>query len=404
MVQRAKNVYHLLVAILANTIHGFPARKLTVIGVTGTDGKTTTSSLIYHILKTAGKDVSLISTVGAYIRDKTFDTGFHVTNPASLALQKFIRYIVKNEGLQKQRYLVLEVTSHGIDQNRIWGIPFSIAVLTNITHEHLDYHKTYDNYIRTKVRLLQRAKIAILNKDDPSYPLVRSQITNPTSRIITYGLKDAEVNAKNSAYKSKYAGSFNHHNELAAIAVCKELGIPEDIVKKSLDSFILPVGRLEVVYKKDFTIMIDFAHTPNAFEQLLSSIKSKGKGRLIHVFGSAGERDRSKRPEMGEVAGKYDDVIFLTSEDPRSETVEKINAQIKQGIDSGSSTRMTIEEIPDRQEAINAAVKMAKKGDFVVITGKAHEMSMNYGKGEQPWSDFSAVEIALKNKQIIQNK
>src|SRR5258708_7644628 len=171
MFRKIKNWYHLCVAILACIRYGFPAKKLIVVGVTGTDGKTTTVNLIYHILKTAGKRVSVVSTVGANINGEASLLGFHVTNPDSLSLQKFLRQAVS--GIKaKENYMVLEVTSHGLDQYRVWGIPFRVAVLTNVTSEHLDYHKTYENYVKTKVRLLQMANIAVVNKEDGSYRLV----------------------------------------------------------------------------------------------------------------------------------------------------------------------------------------------------------------------------------------
>lgn len=403
MWQKSKNLYHLFVAAAINTIHGFPAKKLKIIGITGTDGKTTTVNLIYHILKTAGKNVSAISTVGAYIGDKNYDVGFHVTNPSSIALQSFLKKIKKIGEGGKENYLVLEVTSHGIDQNRIWGIPFAIAGLTNITHEHLDYHKTYNNYLATKVKLLKRAKVAVINKDDESYEPVKSKL----SKFITYGLnKDADVNNSVIQFNSNLPGLYNTYNCLLAIAICREIGISNENIKKGIATFISPNGRGEIIYKKDFTVMIDFAHTPNALEQLLSTLKSNVKGRLIHVFGSAGERDKSKRPLMGKTASKYDDLIILTSEDPRKERVEEINKEIKQGILKGfltvnpsdASTYVKVFESVDRQDAINSAISMARKGDIVVITGKGHEKSMNYGKGEVKWDEFEAVNQALKKE------
>ncbi len=393
MWQKTKNIYHLAIAVLANAYFLFPSRKLTVIGITGTDGKTTTTSLIYHILKTAGKEASLISTVAAYVGDQTFDTGFHVTNPSSIPLQKFIRQIVLLGKGGKENYLVLEVTSHGIDQNRIWGIPFAIAGLTNITHEHLDYHKTYENYVSTKVKLLKRAKVAVVNRDDGSYGLVSEKLKSQNSKIITYGLKkNAEVNLTTMPFKTNLLGEYNLYNCLLAIAICRELGIAEKDIQKGIATFTPPLGRGDVVYEKDFTVMIDFAHTPNAFEQLLSAIKPRVKGRLIHVFGSAGLRDNTKRPLMGKAASTYDDVIILTAEDPRGEKVEDINKQIKEGMRG----EVMVMEIPDRKKAIESAIAMAKKGDFIVITGKAHEKSINYGHGEKPWNEFEVVEVGLK--------
>ncbi len=390
MWQKAKNVYHLGVAILANIRYGFPGRQLVTIGITGTDGKTTTSSLLYHILKNAGKDVSLISTVAAYIGNKTFDTGFHVTNPSSVPLQQFLKKIVR---LKKGSYLVLEVTSHGIDQNRVWGIPFAIAGITNVSHEHLDYHKTYENYLKTKAKLLKWAKIAVINKDDMSYRMLKKELAEKKD-IITYGLgKDADINPTTMKFTSSLPGEYNTYNALLAIAICQKLGLTEAEIRKGIETFSLPKGRAEIVYKKDFTVMVDFAHTPNAFAQLLPAVKPV-TGRLIHVFGTAGQRDKSKRPEMGKFSSHFADVSILTSEDPRSENIADIFADIKKGMNEKSQ----IYEIPNRQEAITKAILLAKKGDMVVITGKGHEQSINYGNGEEPWDDGLAVKKAIQER------
>lgn len=396
MWQKTKNIYHLLIAFLASTYFRFPGRKLKIIGITGTDGKTTTTSLVYHILKTAGKQVSLISTVAAYIGDTTYDTGFHVTNPSSIPLQRFLRAIAKLGTGKQENYLVLEVTSHGIDQNRIWGIPFAIAGLTNITHEHLDYHKTYDNYLATKARLLRKAKVAVINKEDISYPFIAKKLQS--KKVITYGFKkDADVNLSTATIKTSLPGAYNMYNCLLATAICRELGVSIEDIQKGISTFVPPTGRTEIVYDNNFTIMIDFAHTPNALEQLLMAIKPQVKGKLIHVFGSAGLRDHTKRPLMGKAASMYDDTIILTAEDPRTENVADINAQIKAGMPKGVKEVM---EISDRQEAITKAIQLAKKGDFIIITGKGHEKSMNYGHGEEAWNEFQAVKKALKNKRI----
>lgn len=420
MMQKLKNIYHLGQAMAANILYGFPARKLTVVGVTGTDGKTTTASLIYHILKTAGKRVALISTVGAWIGDTVFDVGFHVTNPATFALQKFIRQIA-DEG---NKYLVLEVTSHGIDQNRVWGIPFRIGVLTNITREHLDYHGTFEHYARTKFRLLRTADAAILNRDDESWRLFRSrreQKDGNDQRVITYAKLDrgADLTPRKFPFETKLIGEFNISNCLAAIAAARELGVGDAVIRKAVASFAAPVGRQEIVYDKDFRVMVDFAHTPNGFAQMLPAVRKMTKGRLIHVWGAAGKRDKSKRPVMGAESAKYADIIILTAEDPRDETVEGIAEEIVTGFPDGwvKRDRMTgeMDEKPDereskkskvksqktfsiissRKEAIGFAISMAKKGDTVVCTGKSHEKSINYGHGEEPWDEFSVIREAV---------
>lgn len=391
MWQKIKNIYHLFVAIFANLIFLFPARRIEIIGVTGTDGKTTTVNLIYHILKTAGKKVSMISSINAVIGGKVYDTGFHVTTPSSFALQKFLRKA-------KSEYFVLEITSHAIDQNRVFGIPFEIGVLTNITNEHLDYHKTYDNYLKTKASLLKKSKICVVNSDDISYTLL-SEVKSKKlpENWVTYGLSESsDYNPKTFDIKTaRFVGDFNKYNVLAAVATCISLGVNPEIIKKALSSFHMPIGRVDFVYQKDFSIMIDFAHTPNAFEKILSTVRPITKGKIIHVFGSAGERDVLKRPFLGEISSKYCDILVLTAEDPRNEDVNKIIAEIEVGIKREDAE---VIRIPDRREAIEAAVQMAKKDDLVLITGKAQEGSMTTGQKELPWDEFAVVDQALKNR------
>ena len=395
MWQKLKNIYHLFTAIAANFIFWFPAKKLNVIGVTGTDGKTTTVSLIYHILKESGQKVSMLTSIGAMVGDKKYDTGFHVTTPDSFSLQKILRRAVS----AKSKYFILEVTSHAIDQHRIWGVPFAIAVVTNITSEHLDYHKNYDKYLKTKAKLLKLSKTAIVNRDDLSYKFLKEEVKNNNRKNwITYGLtKDCDVNPYTYPQKNiKGLDEFNKYNLLAAIAVCRTLGLDKEKIDKAISTFKMPLGRVDLVYEKKFKVMIDFAHTPNAFEKVLSSLRKKVKGRIIHVFGSAGERDSAKRPVLGEISSRYTDIIVLTAEDPRSESASKIIEEIAEGI---KKAKVKVLKIPDRKEAINAAIRMAAKDDLVIITGKAHERSINYGKGEEPWNEYEVVKQALSKIQ-----
>lgn len=394
MWQKIKNVYHLFAAVLVNLVFLYPSKKMKVIGVTGTDGKTTTVNLIYHILKVSGYRVSMISSIGAQIAGKTYNIGFHVTTPDTFALQRFLARARRI----KSEYFILEVTSHAIDQNRIFGIDFEVGVLTNVTNEHLDYHKTYDNYLKTKTKLLKKSRICVVNSDDGSYTLL-SDVKNqkPKENWITYGLsKSSDYNPETFDIKNlKLVGDFNKYNVLAAVASCRSLGIDSEQIKKALKTFRLPIGREEYVYKGDFEVMVDFAHTPNAFEQILSSLRPTVKGKLIHVFGSAGERDVLKRPYLGEISSDYSDILILTAEDPRKEDVNKIIEEIESGV---KKERCEVIRIPDRKEAIQTAIKIAKKDDLVLFTGKAQESSMNYGKGEEPWDEFAAVKEALKTR------
>lgn len=351
-----------------------------MIGVTGTDGKTTTTHLIYHILKHADKKVSMISTVYALVAGHEYDTGFHVTTPDAILIPKYIRMAAD----QKDEYFILETTSHRLDQNQLFGTKFEIGVITNITHEHLDYHRTYEDYVRSKEKLLGMSKIGIINKDNESYKYL-SQNSKLKSQNYISNLKTVE--------KTFNLPKFNQYNYAAAYTVCRQLGLSDREILGAIKTFNLPKGRLEVVYDRDFKVIIDFAHTPNAFASLLPELRrlylDKG-GKLIHVFGSAGLRDKTKRPLMGEASSKYSDYIILTEEDYRTERLEDICGQITSGIENN---RYKI--VNRREQAINKAIEMAKKGDLVVITGKGHEKSLCRGKIEYPWSEHEAVKKAL---------
>ncbi|MFN4212413.1 MAG: Mur ligase family protein [Microgenomates group bacterium] len=400
-IQKIKNFFHLLWAVLANIYYQFPSRRLKVIGVTGTDGKTTTTHLIYHILKSAGKKVSLISTVYAKVGNQEFDTGLHTTTPGPFFIQRFL----KRAADSGDQFFVLETTSHALDQNRVWGVKYEIGVITNITHEHLDYHQTYEEYVKTKLKLLKMAKIALVNKDDQSYRYIKDKISN-----ISYPYKISKI-----IREIPGLAKFNQYNYSAAYFVCKQLGVSDEVILKAMKSFKLPSGRMELVYDGSFKVLIDFAHTPNAFAQILPEVRMrylrKG-GKLIHVFGAAGLRDFSKRPLMGEVSGKFADMIIITEEDYRTEDLYKICQQIgvgiaKQGIklvdekffERNDDKIYTI--ITNRQKAINKAIKIAKKGDVILITGKAHEKSLCRGKIEYPWDEYKAVKKALKIYKLL---
>ena len=398
-IRKLKNTGHLAQAVTATLYNRFPGKGLTIIGVTGTDGKTTTANLIYHILKNAGKKVAVISTIGAIIDGDMYETGFHITTPSPFAIQKYIRF-AKKKGCT---HIVLEVTSHALDQNRVWGIKFIIGVLTNITHEHLDYHKDYMNYVRTKLRLLQRSDLAIVNSNGQWF--LEAQKVIPKKRMISYSLhgnNSDDLSMINLPFqiKTKLIGDFNLENIIAATAAASALGIDAITIDNAVQSFDAPNGRQEVISNSSGPlIMVDFAHTANSFENILPEIRKRTAGCLIHVFGAAGLRDSGKRPEMGKVASFYDDIIILTAEDPRSEKIEDINRQIKDGIsnefinatEEAPNHGKTVYEIDDRKKAIEFALSIAGEKDTVIITGKGHERSMNYGKGEEKWSDQQVV-------------
>ena len=367
----------------------FPGHQLTVIGVTGTDGKTTTTTLIYEIFKKAGIQVSMITSVHAVIGGKTYDTGFHVTTPNAWYVQKYLRDAVDHG----DTHMILEVTSHGIDQHRIFGIPFRVGIITNVTREHLDWHRTFDNYLKIKLSLLERSYIAIVNKDEqPIYSALDKTVH--LRHVITYGINtDADITPKTFPFRTHLLGEFNQYNCLAAISVGKALSIDPTTIRKAIVDFRGIVGRMEVMYKKNFSVIVDFAHTPNAISQALSTVRPLVKGKLIHVFGSAGLRDPYKRPDMGKASSQFADIIVLTEEDYRTENIEKITDEIQEGI----FLKKEVHRIPNRADAIRFAIEKAKKGDLVIITGKGHEKSMCRGTKEIPWSDQEEVKKALRN-------
>ena len=362
MCQSIKNFFHLCEAIVATMVYRFPSKNLTVIGVTGTDGKTTTVNLIHHILTESGYKAAVVSTISSA----------HTTTPDSWKLQKFLSQSLKNGCT----HVVLEVSSHAIDQHRIWGIKFAVGVLTNIAeNEHLDYHKTFENYKNTKLKFLKAC-----------------------GRVADW----KEI--KNFHFQTNLLGEFNRQNILAATAVCRILNISDADILKGIKSFIAPPGRLEIVVKKPFIVIVDFAHTPQAFEVVLPEVKKlaclpagREKGRLIHVFGATGDRDKSKRPIMGKIASQYDDVIILTSEDTYSEDREDIINQIEKGVTYKGETLkgLTLLKCSDRREAIQKALEIAQPGDVVLLTGVGHQRSMNIAGQEVPWNEPKIVKEIL---------
>lgn len=374
MMRSIKNIYHFLTAWFFVIWYGIPSRNIKIIGVTGTDGKTTTCHLIYEILKKAGIKVALISTVAAYLGEEELDTGFHVTSPDARILQPLLLRIKKN-GFT---HLVLEVTSHGLDQNRFAGMKFYTAVITNITHEHLDYHGTFEKYKAVKMKLLHMAKYPIYK-----YKKTRIKVSNPA-----------------------LAGDYNKYNIGAAEAVAKVFGIRYSVIGEVVNNFSGVPGRMEEIkLGQKFRAIVDFAHTPNALEQVLKMLKTQcsKRNKIILVFGCAGLRDHTKRPMMGEIAVRLADKVIVTAEDPRTEKLGEIYQDIISNITprpplnlrGGANIGNVIRE-DDRQKAIELAVSLAQPGDTVVATGKGHEKSMCFGKTEYPWSDREAFEKAIK--------
>ncbi len=425
-------------AQLAATWYDFPSRKLRVIGVTGTDGKTTTCTLAAAILQAAGHPVGTITTVAATIGDQEIDTGFHTTTPDAPDLQHYLAQMVD----ARAEYAIIEATSHGLAQHRLDAIDFDIAAVTNITHEHLDFHKTWDDYrdakailfraLTTTHRKPRTAKSAILNADDNARGVFDYLRAIPADEQITYSTASQKQTAEGGAPQatarnaqfifardilhtphglrftvvtpfgelniaSPLIGKFNVSNILAAIGIGMARRIPFAAIRKGIANVSGVIGRMQVIQSDPFTVIVDFAHTPNALRAALETAREIAHGRVSVVFGCAGLRDTEKRALMGAVAGQLADQIIVTAEDPRTESLTAINAQIAEGLQrAGRKEHEDYFVIEDRAEAIAFAMAQAHAGDVVIVTGKGHEKSMCFGTSETPWSDQDAVVAAFQ--------
>ena len=408
-------------ALAAAAWNGFPARRMIVIGVTGTDGKTTTSSLLHHILERSGIAAGLVTSVGARIGARQVDTGFHVTTPDPIELQAFLAQMVEGG----MTHAVIETTSHGLAQHRVDGCEFDLGVLTNVTHEHLDYHGSSQAYLEAKARLFaglagsapkptSPARRAILNRDDSSFETMRAAASVP---VAAYGEDHrADVRAEGPAYsrdglaftlvgpgyrreiRTPLLGAYNLSNCLAAAAAAiKGLGLPPQAVTRALGDFPGVPGRMERVDAgQPFVAVVDFAHTPNALRRALEAARRLTGGKVIAVFGAAGLRDREKRRMMGEVAAALADFTVLTAEDPRTESLRGILDEMADGVRRGGGREgETFVRVPDRGDALRHAVRLAGWGDVVIACGKGHEQSMAFGETEYPWDDRTALRAAL---------
>jgi UDP-N-acetylmuramoyl-L-alanyl-D-glutamate--2,6-diaminopimelate ligase len=413
---------------IAAAYHGWPGRRLRVIGVTGTDGKTTTAHLIHAILREAGHKAGLISSVSAVIGDERLDTGLHVTTPDAHDLQRFLADMVALGAT----HAVLETTSHGWSQHRADACEFDIGVFTNVTHEHLDEHGSFEAYLQAKARLIAglaatqdkpfgNPRLAVLNRDDASYPYLASV---PAANQVSYGLSEhADVRAAQVfvgegigfqteskdfrvAIHSALEGIYNVHNCLAALcATVLGSGVSPEAAASGIESMRGVPGRMErIEMGQAFTAVVDFAHTPNALRAaLISARRLAGEtdrgGRVIAVFGAAGLRDRLKRRLMAEVAAELADLVVLTAEDPRTESLQLILEEMAAGMSVGSKREgETFWRIPDRGEAVRFAIRRAREGDVVMACGKGHEQSMCFGHVEHPWDDRTAVRAAISER------
>lgn len=385
--------------------------KMRYISVTGTDGKTTTSTMVYHMLKENGFKPALITTVAAYIGNEQIDTGFHTTTPTAQNMFELIKKAEKN----KCTHIIIESTSHGLEQGRLAGIKFDNVGYTNITTEHLDYHKTRERYFEAKALLitdhLKEDGSVILNMDDESFVKLKKITKDYTSYSIE---KEADFYAtdilehEDSIFLKvnglectlPLIGLFNVSNFLCALSICSKEGIPLEDLLSSIASLQPVVGRMEVLQQKPFVVIVDFAHTSNSTLNALKSAKKlvKDGGRLIHVFGCAGQRDSGKRYEMGKTSNEYADITILTAEDPRFESLKNINDEIERGWRDGGNKETTIFRFDDdtvnvkvRRDAIRKAFDLAQENDVIIITGKSHESSLCFGNVEYDWNDIDEV-------------
>lgn len=405
--QSIKNsVYHRPLAVMANVAFGFPSRGMVIVGVTGTNGKTTTTKLIAAILSQSGKKTAYASTIEYGIGEKHWVNASKFTTSSAWQLQKFLSD-AKKAGCT---HVVLETSSHALDQGRVWGIRYNIAVMTNVTREHLDYHKTMEEYRAAKRRLFDGVETAIVNADMEK---PEEYFIPKPGEIITYSTKDTAASvvateieldlsgsrflALGTSFRIRLPGLFNIENALAALATGKALGIDTETMKEGLASISGVPGRMESVSNdRQIDILIDYAVTPDSFEKLYQVVRPMQipGTKIIHVFGACGERDRGKRPLMGKIASENTDVVILTNEDPYHEDPERIIDEIAAGVERKNSERYF--RIFDRREAIAKAITLAEAGDIVLVTGKGAEETMAIGSKRIPWKEREVIESILQ--------
>ena len=371
----------------------YPANRMRMVGVTGTNGKTTTTHMIRHILKAQGHKVGVIGTVHIMIGDTSYP--IHNTTPDVVDLQHILHQMVQ----ENVEYCVMEVSSHALALGRVSGVEFDTAVFTNLTQDHLDFHKTFENYLAAKCKLFEQVsasdqvkdnKGAVINIDDSYGHRVMEKTTAPTITYSTLGkgtlnASDVHMSTKNSQYTVNYKGEsypvsmnttglFNVYNTLAAIGACLQEGISMEAIDTALKTFNSVPGRFELIEEgQDFAVVVDYAHTPDGLQNILETAKAIKENRIIIVFGCGGDRDATKRPIMGRIAAEYGDKIYVTSDNPRTEDPVQIVKDVEVGVKEALRDGTSYEVIVDRREAINHAIHDAKAGDIVIIAGKGHE-------------------------------
>lgn len=407
-------------ALLSTHFYGYPSYNLKLIGVTGTKGKTTTSYMIESILAQAGFRTGLMGNIGTKIGSKMFKTDINTQDPP--ILQSNLRKMKE----QSTDYCVMEVSSQGLHMGRVLGCDFRTAVFTNLTHDHLDYHKTKEDYLAAKGMLFSglgnsfapdpaKRKYAILNADDEASRYL-SGIT--AAQIITYGIKNpANVMAKDMKLTPKgtkftvesfagvaeielrQVGMFNVYNALAAIAAALAEQVPFDVIQLGLHGLSNVSGRMEVIdEQQDYLVLVDYAHTPDSLDNALSTLREFADQRIITVFGCGGDRDRTKRPAMGILAAKHSDHVIITSDNPRTEDPHGILKDIELGVLEYGMSSESYEMIADRRQAIIRAVNMARSGDIVIIAGKGHETYQILNDQTIHFDDREEAKAAIRNR------
>lgn len=429
--RQAINRYHRLNAILASFFYGHPSAKLRVIGITGTNGKTTTAHMVTAILEAAGRQVGMTTTIDFKINGQLFENNLKMTTVNPWLLQKMLRRMVR-AGCEDA---VIEVTSIALDQHRLYGIKFHTVVFTNLTHDHLDYHGNMENYRLAKEKLFaNQPTLSVINEDDPA---AKYFLEYPADDVLTYGLSNSSLVVARKLYAQSGStdfvlvfgtrqtsislplpGVFNVYNALAAATVGVGLNIPMEQIVAGLRHIEPIPGRMEVInVGQPFTVIVDYAHTPDALQKVYETIKPTVHGKLISVLGATGRRDKTKRPILGALAGRYADYVFVTNEDPYDEDPQTIINEVAAGVPRGRpnkgrlKTKTEDTEIPfkyqesgediwwwkvtDRRDAISRAFLLARPQDVVLITGKGAEKVMAVGDKLVPYSDKEVAEELL---------
>ncbi|ENZ01946.1 UDP-N-acetylmuramyl-tripeptide synthetase [Clostridium thermobutyricum] len=393
-------------AVIGSNFYENPKDKLKIIGVTGTNGKTTTAFMIKSILENAGKKVGLIGTIANYIGDEKLDT--ERTTPESLELHELFSKMVK----ENVEFCVMEISSHSLELDRVYGIRFQSGLFTNLTRDHLDFHKTFENYYKAKFKLFPRSEQSIINIDtDWGKRVVEDLEALDIKNYKTYSLKEGNIIAKDiveHGMDTKFTvdldgekeemllpipGNYNIYNALGAILACKNAGLKLREIKEGLKDVSVP-GRCERVMKNinlPYEILIDYAHTPDGLLNILETCREFTKGRLISVFGCGGDRDKLKRPEMGDIGTRLSDIAIITSDNPRTEDEESIIEDIIKGVKEGEYIKIT-----NRREAIKKALEIAKKDDVILIAGKGHETYQILKTGKIHFDEREVIEEILK--------